>query len=124
MSHSNPALYLNQPGADGYSMSTTNTSEIVQDSTTTEVGDSTTTEVGNSTTTEVGNSTTTEVGDSTTTEETNKATYAKVLTRSLSDETPPSTAEEPVFQRVLSGEDNVPTQASGRTNSCAVPDAS
>ena len=108
MSHSNPALYLNQPGADGYSMSTTNTSEIVQDSTTTEVQDSTTTEVG----------------DSTTTEETNKATYAKVLTRSLSDETPPSTAEEPVFQRVLSGEDNVPTQASGRTNSCAVPDAS
>ena len=100
VSHSNPALYLNQPGADGYSMSTTNTSEIVQDSTTTEVG------------------------DSTTTEETNKATYAKVLTRSLSDETPPSTAEEPVFQRVLSGEDNVPTQASGRTNSCAVPDAS
>ena len=97
-------------------MSTTNTSEIVQDSTTTEVQDSTTTEVQDSTTTEVG--------DSTTTEDTDKATYAKVLTRSLSDETPPSTAEEPVFQRVLSGEDRVPTQASGRTNSCAVPDAS
>ena len=97
-------------------MSRTNPSEIVQDSTTTEGGESTTTEVQDSTTTEVG--------DSTTTEETNKATYVEVLTRSLSDETPPSTAEDPAFQRAPSGADSVPTQVSGRTSSCAEPDAS
>jgi hypothetical protein len=94
VSHSNPALYLNKPGADGYSMSSTNQSETVQDSTTTEAG------------------------------ETNKATYVEALIRSISDETTPSIPEEPVFQRVLSAEDSVPTQASGRTNSCAVPDGS